>query len=369
MECDLTVLELFNAYYDCRKNKRNTWNARKFESNLERNLMDLYYELISGDYKPGNSIMFVVTYPKPREIWAATFRDRIVHHLLYNRYSEQFYRSFIHDSYACIPGKGTLNASSRLEHFIRSASENYTKETYFLKADISNFFVSIKKSKLESLLEKKIKNPFWMDLTKKILYNDPRTNVMIKSPSCLLDKVPHHKSLLNTDNSRGLPIGNLSSQFFANVYLNELDQFVKHKLKARYYVRYVDDVVLLDSDPNKLNIMYNEMNNFLKSLGLHFHPRKKEINRIEQGINFVGYIVKPYRKYIRRSTINNLYYRVKKLNEFTDVRATVNSYFGMLRHSNSFNERCKFSRFIEKRSFIFDKHLTKLKGIKQCTFV
>lgn len=356
MECDLTISELFQAYYDCRKTKRNTWNALKFEENLERNLMDLYYDLKNDTYEIGRSICFVVTKPKPREIWAADFRDRIVHHLLYNRYADIFHRSFIHDSYACIPGKGTLAAAERAEHFMRSVSLNYTKESWFLKADIANFFVSIDKSILEKLLAKKIKDEWWMNLTRKILYNDPRKNVFIKSTKEVLDLVPPHKSLLNKSNDFGLPIGNLSSQFFANVYLNELDKFVKHKLKIKHYLRYVDDVVLFANDSKILNNAYEEMKIFVdNSLNLKFHDNKKLINKIETGINFVGYIIKPFRKYIRRSTINNMH---KLIYAKKDIVPSINSYFGMLRNVNGFNERLKIAKAIGLRRF--NNRLTKM---------
>jgi retron-type reverse transcriptase len=224
MQCDLSISEVFQAYYDCRKAKRNTWNAIEFESQLERNLMDLYYELVAGNYQPGRSIMFVVTRPKAREVWAANFKDRVVHHILYNRYSGHFYRRFIHDSYACIPEKGTLRAANRVQHFIRSATQNHTRPAWFLKADVANFFVSIDKSILDAMLARHITDPWWMALARTILHKDPKENVYIKSGAALLSKVPAHKSLLNVTAGFGLPIGNLSSQFFANVYLDALDQ-------------------------------------------------------------------------------------------------------------------------------------------------
>ena len=361
MLCDLTISEVFQAYYDCRKAKRNTWNALKFEENLERNLMDLYYELISCKYSPGRSIMFVVTRPKAREVWAADFRDRVVHHILYNRYSSMFHNSFIHDSFACIPEKGTLRAGKRIEHFMRSASKNYTQKTWFLKADIANFFVSIDKQILDSLLQKKIKDPWWVWLMQIILHKDARENVFIKSNKQLLKKVPKHKSLLNAKNGYGLPIGNLSSQFFANVYLNELDQYAKHVLNLKYYARYVDDIVVIGNSGTDLNTKYEQLENFAKiKLKIHFHPNKKEINLIENGINFVGYIIKPYRKYVRRSTINNLYKKLKQDAVFTKLRETVNSYFGMLTQVNAFKERKKAVKSLSVKGCWFNGKLTKL---------
>jgi RNA-directed DNA polymerase len=361
MQCDLSISDVFQAYYDCRKAKRNTWNALEFEEHLERNLMDLYYELVSGEYKPGRSIMFVITKPKAREVWAANFRDRVVHHILYNRYSELFYRSFIYDSYACIPEKGTLRAANRVQHFIRSATKNHTQAAWFLKADVANFFVSIDKQILDNLLAKKITDPWWLWLMRVILHKDPKENVYIKSNKTLLAKVPSHKSLLNAADGFGLPIGNLSSQFFANVYLNELDQYAKHTLKLRHYARYVDDIVALGKNSQELNMAYEKMADFAKNmLGVQFHPNKKEINKIKVGVNFVGYIIRPWCKYVRRSTINNMYKRTALHLDFEPLRATVNSYFGMLRHANAYTERKRVAMHLGKSGCWFDGGLTKL---------
>lgn len=361
MQCDLTVLEVFQAYYDCRKTKRNTWNALKFETNLERNLMDLYYDLINNTYSPGKSIMFVITMPKFREVWAANFRDRVVHHILYNRYAKHFYRRFIYDSYACIPEKGTLRAANRIQHFIRCVTKNHTEPAWFLKADIANFFVTIDKSILDTLLMKHIKDSWWIKLTRIILHKDPKENVYIKSNKILLAKVPAHKSLLNAPLGFGLPIGNLSSQFFANVYLDELDQYAKHVLKLKYYARYVDDIVVLGQSGMDLNTIYQKLDQFAQQkLGIKFHPKKKEINKVGVGINFVGYIIKPWCKYIRRSTIVNMYKKISLHKDFTPLRATVNSYFGMLRHASAFKERKRAATYLGKQGCWFDGNFTKL---------
>jgi len=371
MQTDLTVSEIFQAYYDCRKAKRNTWNALLFEQNLERNLMDLYYELVSGEYQPGRSIMFVVTRPKPREVWAANFRDRVVHHVLYNRYADHFYRRFIHDSYACIPEKGTLRAANRVQHFIRSATKNHTQPAWFLKADIANFFVSINKQILDELLMKHITHPWWVWLTRLILHKDPRDNVYIKSDAALLSKVPPHKSLLNATTGFGLPIGNLSSQFFANVYLDALDQYAKHTLKLRHYARYVDDIVVIGDSGSELNKAYEKMSAFAETdLAVKFHPNKKEINRVDAGVNFVGYVIKPWCKYVRRSTIDNMYKRTAVQTDFESLRATANSYFGMLRNANAYGERKRVAQHLSKSGCRFDGRLTKIvrSGAPQCTF-
>ena len=343
-QCDLTVSELFQAYFDCRKSKRNTCNALDFEESLERNLMDLYYDLRGGNYRPGTSICFVVDYPKIREVWAADFRDRVVHHLLYNRVSDRFYKRFIHDSYACIPGKGALAAVARLEHFTRSASQNHSVPTFFLKVDVANFFVSIQKPILDSLLAKHIIEPWWLALCRVVLHHDPTSNVIVRSTPALMRSVPAHKSLFNS-NGQGLPIGNLSSQFFANVYLDPLDQFAKHQLKTKQFVRYVDDVVMLGHDSSALYDAARYMDDFIgSSLGLHLHPNKTEINRIERGINFLGYIVRPHARYVRRSTLDNAHKKIRDANlDERQMQATANSYFGLMRHANAWGERNRFA--------------------------
>lgn len=135
-----SIEDVFYAYYDCRKEKRNSWSALRFEEHLERNLMQLYRELLDGSWHPQPLSCFVITFPKPREIWASDFRDRVVQCVFYNRWREKFHNSFIHDSYACIPGKGTLFASTRAERMMRSVSHNFQKEAFVAKADFANFF-------------------------------------------------------------------------------------------------------------------------------------------------------------------------------------------------------------------------------------
>lgn len=332
-QSDITIEELYKAFYDCIKRKHNTQCAQIFEANLEHNINTLYNDLINQTYQLGRSICFIVTKPKVREVWAADFRDRVVHHLLYNRYSPIFHKSFIYDSYACLPGKGTLRAAKRLQQFIRSSTENTTKPSNFLKIDIANFFMTIDKDILFGILSKKILHPWWLWLTRVILYHDPATDVHVKSNKVLLSKVPKQKSLFNRTQNKGLPIGNLSSQFFANIYLNELDQYAKHTLKLKYYVRYVDDIVIIDRTKD-LYQLYLNINIYLEThLRLKLHPNKLQINNILHGINFVGYIIKHYTLYIRKRTIKAMYRKAKvKL-------PSINSYLGMLKHANTYNIR------------------------------
>ena len=352
MQCDVTVEELFQAYYDCRRLKRNTWNALRFEENLERNLMDLFHELHDGSYAPGRSMCFVVEHPKVREVWAADFRDRVVHHLLYNRVRERFYNSFIYDSFACIPGKGTLAAAKRVARHVRSITDNNRKPAWFLQADIANYFVSVDKDILDGLLARKITESWWLGLARKILHHDPTKNVFVRSPRKMLDKVPRHKSLFRS-NGQGMPIGNLTSQFFANIYLDPLDQFIKHRLKVKKYARYVDDLFCMGGTGAEMRETFIYMRDFAwKHLKIKFHKNKTLINRVEHGINFVGYVIRPWARYIRRSTIGSFYYRTRdpfRCSSDKRLQATVNSYFGMLSHANARKERLRMAGFLRKR--------------------
>lgn len=337
-----TAEEVFQAYYDCRRNKRNSPAQQGFELTLERNLMRLVRDLNSGAYRISRSITFVVSYPKWREVWAAQFRDRVVHHVIYNRIADRFYRRFIHDSYACIPGRGALMGVERTHQFMRQATQNWQRPAYFLQADLSNFFVSIDKDILFELIKRRVPELELQALIAQVLFHDPTQNPVINSPEWKFRHVPRHKSLFHS-NGKGLPIGNLSSQFFANVYLDELDQFVKRMLGIRWYGRYVDDVVLIDHDPQKLNVAFSAMQAFVtQRLGLHFHPNKTQRNTVDKGINFCGYINKPHRRYVRRRSTNAMQQVAHSAERYGDPRswaARMNSYLGLCRHANTYRLR------------------------------
>ncbi|WP_353191376.1 RNA-directed DNA polymerase [Pandoraea pnomenusa] len=355
-----TFAELVDAYFDCRRTKRNSSNALAFELDLERNLRDLYDELMDGSYRPGRSICFVITRPKPREVWAAAFRDRIVHHLLYNRISPPFYASFVADSCACIPGRGTLYAAKRLESQVRSCTQNWSKPAFYLKCDLANFFVSIDKRVLHKQLMARIPSKWWRVLTKLVLWHDPRENVDMRCEPELLAKVPRHKRLTEQPAHLGLPIGNLSSQFFANVYLDALDQFVKHQIRAPRYVRYVDDFVLLHESPQWLNEAHDRINEFLpERLHARLNPTKTILQPVDRGIDFVGHFLKPWNRTIRPRTRRQAAARLMDI-PAADVFQATNSYFGLLRQSPaSHKHRAEIANIARKRGHSVSAALTK----------
>ncbi len=350
-----TFENLYYAYLDCRKRKRNTINALRFECNLEDNLWRLLEDLRERAYSPGVSICFAVKEPVIREVFAADFRDRVVHHLFVRTVESYFEKSFIYDSYACRKGKGTLFAMKRLQKFIRriqnSDPEHYNN-WYYLKADISGFFMHINKGILRELVFKKIASTLFSEnikdelqwLAETIIFYDPTKNYIIKGDSDLLKIVPRQKSLFGIREDVGLPIGNLTSQFFANVYLNELDQFVKRKLKCEFYGRYVDDFYIIHKDKEKLKEFFGAIKVFLKeSLFLELNLKKCHMQPLSYGMDFIGYFVKPWRVYVRRRIVKKfkhkmwLFENYRDVMEHSDVRNSIASYFGHLVHADTYN--------------------------------
>jgi RNA-directed DNA polymerase len=357
---DFTFTDLVEAYFDCRRTKRNSASALTFESNLERNLRRLYDEVADGSYTPGRSKCFVILRPKPREVWAAEFRDRIVHHLVYNQIGPRFERSFIADSCACIKGRGTLYAARRLEAKIRSVTQNWSRPAYYLKCDHANFFVSINKPVLLELLFDKVHEPFWRSLTELVLMHDPRADFEYQGNPALLELVPRHKRLMEQPSHLGLPIGNLSSQFFANVLLDELDQRAKHVLGARHYIRYVDDFILLHESADWLNAVLADVTAFLpERLGVRLNPSKTILQPVDRGVDFVGQVIKPWRRSTRRRTVSNAVSRIDSV-DAADFLAVSNSYFGLVgQASSSHHDRAKLGNAVRRKGRAVNHALTK----------
>lgn len=358
---DFSLANVTQAYLDCRRHKRSSASARAFEQQQEANLAALSESLQDGSYTPGRSICFVVTRPKPREVWCSPFADRIGHHVLYNHVAPRFHAGFIADSCACIPGRGTLYAARRLESKVRSITQNWSRPAFYLKCDLANFFVSIDKRILRERLASKITEPWLMELADTILFHDPRTNVQMQSHPQRMALVPAHKSLLNQSADFGLPIGNLSSQFFANVYLDALDQYVKHQLRARHYIRYVDDFLILDESPQRLNAILEDLTGWLpRTLGVRLNPAKTILQPIERGIDFVGQVIKPWRRTLRRRTLNVALARLAKISQ-EDIHTTANSYFGLMRQTtHSHHDRALVANVARRRGFTVDATLTKI---------
>jgi len=372
---------LYRSYLACRKNKRGTINALKFEINAEENLFDLAEELMSHTYKPSRSVCFVVNKPKQREIIAADFRDRIVHHLLVNELEKIWERRFIYDSYACRIGKGIHGAVERLMLFLRKGSQNGNRRLYFIHLDIKNFFMSIDKNILYSIIAKKVHNQDILWLSKTIIFHNPTLNCIIKGNRGSFKRIPPHKSLFNIKEERGLPVGNLTSQFFANLYLNELDQYVKHILKCRYYLRYCDDFIILDGSLEWLRDIREKIGEFVdKGLNLSLNERCGQVLPVSNGIDFLGYITRQDYTLVRRRVVNNLKERLDWFEErlilerdgmritrydydlLERLRSVLASYFGHLKWADTYNLRSAILKRYDflKEYFLFDPLLVPL---------
>lgn len=329
---------IYQCYLDCRRKKRNTYNALRFEINAEENIFKLEQELKDRTYCPSRSILFVAKKPKLREIFAADFRDRVVHHILVNELEKTWEPIFIHDSYACRLNKGTHKAVIRLQNFLRRITANGRIRAYYLQLDIKDFFTSIDKNILFTLIKTKIADSKVLWLTEKILFWDCTTSYVRRGNQEILSNIPANKSLFGKENRRGLPIGNLTSQFFANIYLNELDQFVKHTLKAHGYLRYVDDFVLLSRDREELLRWKGDIMRFLPNrLSLQLHPRRQKLQLVSNGIDFLGYITRSKYILVRRRVLNNLKARIRELRDKPEkLKNSIASYLGHFKWANSF---------------------------------
>ncbi len=249
---------------------------------------------------------FVIKDPVYREVFAASFRDRIVHHLLYNWLSPIFERYFIYDSYSCREGKGTLFGVQSLSHHIRSCSENYQKPCYILKLDIEGYFMSINRQRLFDLVSSRLLSyssrhkcdfdvPLALRLLSLVIFNDPTKGCYRKGRLSDWNSIPRSKSLFYAKEGCGLPIGNLTSQLFSNIYLSPLDEFVKRDLKFTHYGRYVDDFFLVSQSRDALLEAIPKIRDFLfSSLYLRLHPRKVHLASMEKGVRFLGQVVRPH---------------------------------------------------------------------------
>lgn len=351
------LIDLFKAYYDARRHKRNTGNQLKFEVNLEENLVRLRDELIDYTYKVGRSTCFIIEDPKKREIFAADFRDRVVHHLVYNYIMPIFERTFITDSYSCRKGKGVLFGIQRLAHHVRSCSQNYSYTCYVLKMDIQGYFMNINRIRLLEIVKEELqkyalqKSPSgekWREildyelisyLLKEIILTDPTLNCIIKGSKSNWNGLPANKSLFHTPHDCGLPIGNLTSQLFSNIYLNKLDQYVKRKLRGKHYGRYVDDFYIVSRNRAQLEIHKEMIRDYLKEeLGLVLHPKKTVIENAFYGITYLGAYVKPYRSYLDNKTRRRIFRKIDAFYQITDknrLLAGINSYLGYMKHFKS----------------------------------
>lgn len=282
---------LVNAYNKAKKGKAKKKGVIEFTANLDANLDLLRKELLAFNYNPKPLRKFIVRDPKTRKIHASAFRDRIVHHAVINVLNPIYDKVFIYDSFASRKKKGSHNAVKRFDYFKRKVSSNgklvknpfnnNMVKGYVLKTDIKHYFENVNHEILIGILRRKIKDESLIWLIKKILDN-----------------------FEGLQKGKGMPLGNYTSQFFANIYLNELDYFVKHRLKAKYYIRYVDDFVILHKDKKILDEYLDKINKYLLHLKIQLHPDKSKIIPLSKGTQFLGYRIFYYHKLLRKRNLN-----------------------------------------------------------------
>jgi RNA-directed DNA polymerase len=351
---------IFEAYFDCRRNKRNTANALRFEKHLERNLFQLVDEIYDGSYTPGKSIAFIVTRPVKREVFAADFKDRVVHHYVINKLNPYFEKRFINNSFACRVGKGTHHGIFTVRDMINKTSDYYKKDSYILKLDIQGFFMHINRDilfrKLKLFIQRNYKEQdkdLILELCHKIIFNDPAKNCVIKGEKTDWNGLPKNKSLFHSPRNCGLPIGNLTSQVFANFYLNGFDHFMEKQVGKGNYARYVDDFLVVHRDKDFLKQLITRIKAYLKErIRLELHPKKIYLQHISKGVKFLGAILKRKRIYVANKTKGNMHEAISNYNQqlsaqgFTKellqkLQSTMNSYLGMIKHFKTYTIRQK----------------------------
>lgn len=308
----ITIDGLFQAWYEFRKEKSKRADVLRFERNLEEYIFELYKSLKNKSYSHGGYHSFYVNDPKQRHIHKAEVKDRVVHHLLYIYLYEIYDKTFIFDSYSCRIDKGTHKAVERLEKITRKVSKNYKKNCYALKMDIKKFFASVDHKILLSILDSKITDPDVLWLLKQVIFS------------------------FNSTEGRGIPLGNLTSQVFANIYLNKLDQFVKHELKVKYYFRYADDFIILSRSRKELLDYIDPINRFLEEeLKLKLHPNKIIFRKFDWGVDFLGYVVLSHYRLPRTKTRKRIFKKIKENISKPNFEQSLQSYLGYLSHANA----------------------------------
>ncbi len=307
----ISIENILSAWEEFLKDKKNRFDVQKFSLGLMDNILTLNNELVKENYKHGGYEAFKINDPKPRDIHKASVRDRLLHHAIYRILYPYFDKKFIADSYSCRIGKGTHKAINRFKGFSYKVSKNNTQTCWVLKCDIREFFANIDHKILLDILKEYIedKGIIWL------------LGEIIGSFSSSRDGV-------------GLPLGNLTSQLFVNVYMNKFDRFVKHKLKARYYIRYCDDFVVFSGNREQLENYLPQINKFLKEeLKLELHPDKIFIKTIASGVDFLGWVNFPNYRVLRTTTKKRM---IKKLEENNNKPESANSYLGLLKHGNTY---------------------------------
>lgn len=353
------LIDLYAAWHMARRHKVTKHYVRVFDRHTDRNIQAICDALYNRDYHPEPSSCFIVDRPKKREVFAAQFADRVVHHYYYNQTHRIYERTFIEDSYSCIQGRGTHYGIERLKQHIKSESDNYHKHCWVLSIDIRGYFMHIDRKVLMGIAVDTLRrmathkvepgsSQTWADvvdidflcwLTEQIVMLDPKTSCKVVGKPEEWIGLDHNKSLFHTPEGCGLPIGNLTSQLLSNVYLNPFDQYCKRVLKCKHYGRYVDDAYVVSSDKKWLLDLIPQMDEYLqKTLHLEIHRGKTHLHQVQHGAEFLGGFILPGRTYMSHAAVRRLRQNVDNLKGSGPAKLfrSINSMLGVMSHFDNY---------------------------------
>ena len=341
---DWLLEELNRAYLEARKAKRSTFDEHLFEVNALENIVNLRDSIINRNFHPSSGIAFVTRKPVIREIFAAPFRDRVVHQLLFNIVADWWDNRLSYDCYSCRVGKGTWFGIERAVKHMRRASENYTKETYVIKLDIQGYFMSLPRQKLFERVLWGLDRQFPEGgiiyrtaryLWREIIFDEPIVGVHKRGTRQDWRDLPKNKSLFCQPPGHGIVIGNLSSQLLSNIYLDRLDRYVTQTLGYKHYGRYVDDfyIIVPEEQYEQAKLDIQKIESFLfNELDLVLHPNKRYCQNIKKGMAFLGVVIYP-RHVVPGGRIQKNFYDAAErfANGETEVESVV-SYMGLVKN-------------------------------------
>lgn len=317
----ISIENLLAGWKEFLPGKKNKEDVYKFSLNLIDNIVSLHNDLDLKTYRHGGYVAFKISDPKPRDIHKATVRDRLLHHAIYRILYPYFDKRFFSESYSCRLGKGTHRAINKFRELAIRESNNHTKTLWVLKCDVRKFFASINHNILLNILNKHIQDEHIVWLLERVI-----------------------RSFNSGKENTGLPLGNLTSQLLVNIYMNEFDQFAKHRLKIKYYIRYADDFVILSKDKDYLLELIPKIGEYLdEHLKLSLHPDKVFIKTFASGMDFLGWVHFTKHRVLRTSTKRRA---VNALNE-SENKNTLQSYCDLLKHGNQYLLRSKMQEKIE----------------------
>lgn len=372
--CILTLEDVEEAFFDCNKQKRNKDAAVEYYKDYEANNFQLWLDLRNMTYRIGKSIAFCVIYPTLREVMAAEYRDRIVHHILALKFEPFFERMMIDTSFGCRKGKGTLLGVTTAYRQMQEVSNGFTEDAWVLKCDIKSYYMSIDRQILMDMVERVVVDDYggedadwWLWLWRKIIFHRPELDCEIHGDPRLFKMLEKGKSMFGTDGTKCLPIGHHTSRLLANVYLYSFDKYIMRLVLVGNgaYGRYMDDwYVICKRKEDALKCLEKAREYLRVNLRLELHPKKIYLQHVSKGFAFVGAVIKPHRIYVRKRTFQMALKKVKLHNkgQATDEELcmSLNSYFGLMRHYNTYALRWMLWKNIGNKERLCSVRMNKL---------